>query len=297
MGELNANMAGLLATEQGISTPFRVHSDSAPTVYITGNPARDAAVTRAFERATGQLTAQNLYTGVTENLTLGLADPVEMRLLHMITADPARTPTFTWFARPDYFVFAGAPNCSSPCVQEQFGFAWNHGDVTPDITNTWLGMVGPGVRKVGIDKRTWSDHTDIRPTMMLLLGLRDDYGHDGRALVEDLKGWARPAAVRKSGSFVQLARAYKQIDATVGRLGLESLAVSTRALASNDPNDATYTQLEGELASVSAQRDALAARMIALLEGAEFGGTPINAKQAHKLIAQAQALLHDVGSL
>ncbi len=50
VGQLNANMAGLLATQQGITTLFRVHSDSAPTVYITGNPARDAAVTRAFER-------------------------------------------------------------------------------------------------------------------------------------------------------------------------------------------------------------------------------------------------------
>ena len=38
IGEINANLAGLLATQQGITTPFNVHSDSAPTVYITGNP-------------------------------------------------------------------------------------------------------------------------------------------------------------------------------------------------------------------------------------------------------------------
>ncbi len=44
IGEINANYAGLLATEQGVTTPFKVHSDDAPTVYITGNPARDAAV-------------------------------------------------------------------------------------------------------------------------------------------------------------------------------------------------------------------------------------------------------------
>src|SRR2546421_1655660 len=55
IGEINTNMAGLLATEQGITNPFLVHSDSAPHVYITGNPVRDAAVTRNFERAVGKL--------------------------------------------------------------------------------------------------------------------------------------------------------------------------------------------------------------------------------------------------
>ena len=31
-------------------------------------------------------------------------DPVGLKLLHMVTADPARTPTFVAFAKPDYFV-------------------------------------------------------------------------------------------------------------------------------------------------------------------------------------------------
>jgi hypothetical protein len=293
VGELNANMAGLLATQQGITTPFTVHSDSAPTVYITGNPARDAAVTRTFERATSKLTGTNFYTGdLNQPLTIGMADPVEMNLLHMITADPARTPTFTWFAQPDYFLFAGAPNCNSPCVQEQFGFAWNHGDVTPDITNTWLGMVGPGVANVGVDSSTWSDHTDIRPTMMMLLGLKDDYSHDGRALIEDLNGWALPDAVKKNGGFRALAPIYKEIEATVGPFGLDTLAASTKALASgSSSDDGTYTSVMNQLASLGAERDALATQMIGLLEGAEFDGQPINQQQVHTLEAQAQALL------
>ena len=297
VGELNANMAGLLATQQGITTPFRLHSDSAPNVYITGNPARDAAVTRAFERATGQLTATNFYKGVTENMTLAMADPVEMELLHMITADPARTPTFTWFAKPDYFLFAGAPNCSSPCVQEQFGFAWNHGDVTPDITTTWLGMVGPGVNQVGIDSTTWSDHTDVRPTMLALVGLTDDYSHDGRVLTEDLNGWAIPAAARTKGAFRPLAQVYKQLNACVGQLALDTLQISTKALTSNSPNDSTYTNLENQLISINTQRDALASQMIQLLEGAEFNGQVITQQQAQPLIAQGQALLDQVHAL
>jgi hypothetical protein len=299
IGEINANLAGLLATEQGITTPFSVHSDSAPVVYITGNPARDnQTVTRPFERATGQLTAVNPITGNTDTLTNFLADSVELKLLHMITADPARDPTFVMFADPNYFLFAGAPNCNSPCVTENPAFAWNHGTVAPEINTTWLGMVGPGVDQVGVDGQTWSDHTDIRPTMILLLGLQDDYGHDGRVLAEELDGFALPKSVKKGGSFIPLAKAYKQINAPVGPLGLASLGVSTTALERGTlSDDSTYTNLENQLISITSQRDALAAQMIALLEGAAFNGEEINKDQAKKLIAEAQALLSEVNSL
>jgi hypothetical protein len=299
IGELNGNLAGLLATQQGVTTPFKVHSDSAPNVYITGNPARDdQTVTRPFERATGNLTAVNPMTGNTDTLTKYLADPVEMKLLHMITADPARTPTFTMFADPNYFLFAGAPNCTSPCVTQQPGFAWNHGDVNPDINTTWLGMVGPGVANLGIDSSTWSDHTDIRPTMLMLLGLKDDYAHDGRALTEDLNGWAIPAAAKKNGGYAKLAPVYKQIQAILGQFGLDTLAASTKALESgNATDDSTYANLENELSSLGNQRDALASQMINLLEGAEFNNQPITQQQAQPLITQAQTLLNEAAGL
>jgi hypothetical protein len=298
IGELNTNLAGLLATEQGITTPFKVHSDDAPTVYITGNPAPTDSTTRVFERATGQLTAANPITGKTDTLTKFLADPVEMKLLHMITDDPARTPTFTMFADPNYFLFAGAPNCSSPCVTENPAFAWDHGDVQPEITTTWLGMVGPGVAQVGVDSTTWSDHTDIRPTILMLLGLTDDYAHQGRVLFEDLNGWAIPhSLLMDRGLVMQLAQVYKQINAPVGQLGLVSLGVSTKALESNASGDNTYTQLENALSSLNSQRDIVAGKMIALLEGAEFNGQPISQQQAKQLIAQGQALLNQVNAL
>ncbi len=298
IGELNANLAGLLATQRGNTTPFKVHSDSAPTIYITGNPARDAAVTRTFDRDLSQLTAVNPMTGKTDTITQFLADSVEMKLLHMITADPARDPTLTMFADPNYFLFAGAPNCTSPCVTQQPGFAWNHGDVQPEITTTWLGMVGPGVDQTGIDSTTWSDHTDIRPTMMSLLGLTDDYGHDGRVLIEDINSSAQPSAVKMSNSFVALAQLYKQLDACVGQFGLKTLSVSTKALESgSSTNDSTYIQLENRLSAFGSQRDTLAAKMIALLEGAEFNGQPFSNTQAQPLIAQGQALLNKVNRL
>src|SRR5262249_29298566 len=158
------------ATAQGITTPFTVHSDDAPTIYLTGNPARTDAVTRNFAHALDGLTASNPITGNTDKISQFLADPVEMKLLHMITADAARTRTLVMFADPDYFLFAGAPNCNSPCVVENPAFAWNHGDVQSEIATTWLGMVGPGVKAGGVNSQTWSDHTDTRPTIMLLTG-------------------------------------------------------------------------------------------------------------------------------
>jgi hypothetical protein len=297
IGEVNANLTGLLATEQGITTPFNQHADSAPTIYINGNPARDAAVTRTFERATSQLTAISPITGNTDTITKFLADPVEMKALHMVTADPARTPTFTLFADPNYFLFHGAPNCNSPCVTEQAGFAWNHGDVQPEIVTTWLGLVGPGIANNGVDRSTWSDHTDIRPTLMVLLGLKDDYGHDGRALTEAFKGWATPSATRR-GSFTQVARIYKQIDAAVGQFGLATLQASTRGIESGSASDdSTYIHLENELTTLTNERNAVAAQMISLLEGAEFGGQSISEQQARSLVAQGHSLIERANSL
>jgi hypothetical protein len=302
IGEINTNLAGLLATEQKITTTFTVHSDDAPTVYINGNPARDnETITRPFERGVSQLTAVNPITGNTDTLTKFLADPVEMKILHMITADPARTPTFTMFADPNYFLFAGAPNCNSPCVTENPGFAWNHGDVQPEIITTWLGMVGPGVQHLGVNNSVWSDHTDIRPTMMELLGLKEDYSHDGRVLFEVLNPSALPQVVQQNlQSLILLAQAYKQINAPVGKLGLTTLQVSTTALESNSPGDSTYTSLENQLASITSMRDAVAGHMIAILEAAEFGGgngqAPTSAL-VNGLINQANVLLARVNAL
>jgi len=300
IGEVNANLRGLLATEQGITTPFNMHSDSAPTIYLDTNPARDAALTRTFERATSQLTAVSPITGNTDTITKFLADPVEMRALHMVTADPARTPTFTLFADPNYFLFRGGLSCTlpaPPCVTEQPGFAWNHGDVQPEIVTTWLGMVGPGVDQIGVDSTTWSDHTDIRPTLMVLLGLKDDYSHDGRALTEDMSGWARPASTKKSGGYIKVAQTYKQIDAAVGQFGLATLQASTRAIESNSAGDSTYSNIENLLISLTNERNALAAQMITALEGAEFNGQSISEQQAQSLVSQGQALIAEANAL
>lgn len=225
LGELDLNLNGLVASATSNNTSFSSHFDDAPTVYIIGNPAPTDPTTRQLERDISGLTAVNPVTNNTDKLKVALADPAEMGLLHMITADPARTPTFTMFGDAYYYFQSFGP--ITPV--EDPGFAWNHGGIQPEVAQTWLGLIGPGVRN-GNDRDEWeksddngatirfSDETDIRPTMMTLLGLRDDYQHDGRVLVEALKPSAIPNSMADHQStFLRLARVYKQINAPFGQ--------------------------------------------------------------------------------
>jgi hypothetical protein len=298
VGEVDGNLTGMLAAK-GITTPFDVHADSAPVIYVRGQPGATAAAVRTMERTAAGLTADNLSTGQTVPVTNYLADPVEMNILHMITGDPKRTGTFALFANPAFWLSSGAAKCGSSCVSEPSGGdAWNHGTVAPEINTTWLGLVGPGVMAAGVNNRIWSDHTDIQPTMLALLGLSDDYTPDGVVLGDAIGPLARPKGMRANyGTLDQLGQVYTQLEAAVGEFGLATLTASTKALASNSAGDSTYTRIETKLQVLGAARDALAAQMQTLLIGAEFGGIPINPKIANKLIAQGYALLGQAGNL
>ena len=259
----------------------------APVFYISGQPERDAAITREFEHDAANLTAVNPRTGKVDVLTRFLADPVELKLLHMITGDPLRTPTFVMFGNPDYFFQTFVSN-GSPEVGVNPSFAWNHGGVAPEINDTWLGLVGPGVKIQGITNNVWSDHTDIRPTILALLGLKDDYQSQGRVLAEDLRPWALPDGVGDGQAFVSLAQAYKRINAPLGELGMASLKISTKALAGDE---IAYNNLEDQLFFITLFRNHLADRMLELLTAAEFRGKPISQGEANELVAQSQALV------
>jgi hypothetical protein len=198
------------------------------------------------------------------------------------------------FGNPDwFFLLSGAD------AQEDPGFVWNHGGIQPEIVTTFLGMVGPGVKHNGIDDDVWSDHTDIRPTMLLLTGLHDDYVSDGRALSEELHLWALPDAVEDGrDEFVELARAYKKINAPNADLGRTTLRISTRALASGSPgSDTTYIALENQLSNITFLRDTLASQMVALLDGAEFHGKHIEESKASDLRSEAEGLLDIVHAI
>jgi cell division protein FtsB len=313
VGEINADLRRMVFTQFGDSTLFSVHSDDAPTVYVNGTstqPLLDQTdpVVRNLEREIAQLAWLNPYTGAVENnIMVALVDHTGMKTLHMVTADPFRTPTFTPFADPDWFFFAAGGATPATCVtpdacafipaRTSQSFAWNHGDVQDEIATTWVGYVGQGVQRSGIDRDTWSDHTDVRPTILELVGLKDDYIHDGRVVSEILQRSARPSAVKNSPTFVALARTYKQLNAPFGAFAKATLRASTKALASNDTGDATYNSIEAQIQVLTARRDALAAQMKDLLNGAEFRGQSISNGKASGLIAQGLVLLFQANAL
>jgi hypothetical protein len=309
VGELNANIDTLVSNQfptvaskfLGASAPnaFTVHGDDAPTFYLAkkgdaGGPlAQTDPDTRDFERQIANLTAQNQYTLQTDRLLVKMADQTGMRAFHMITTgDPVRNPTFVFFADANYFLTDFPTSTCLTCINP--AFAWNHGDIQPEIAQTWLGFVGPGVKNQP-DVTVFSDHADVRPTINLVLGLHDSYASDGRAITQALDPVALPSALAANTSTVEaLGAAYKQINAPFGQFAAAMLTASTNALASDD---ATYTSVEAAIAGLVDRRDTLATPIRTALDAAEFGNQPIDSTQAQSWITQANTLLSDAAAL
>jgi len=269
--EVNVNLPGLLATQANNTTPFAIHNDPAPALWLTGNPDRSSSTARQLERDMLGLSITNPLTGNTDKVAYQMADSVEEKILHFVSADPMRTPTLTAFSGEDEYVGGGAANCSKPCVYTSSGYAWNHGGIWPDMQDIWSAYVGPGVAARGVDHSTWTDQTDMRPTTLALTGLHDDYVGDGRVLLEDLSPAALPAAMRHDrGDLIRLGRVYKQLLAADGQFAEATLAVSTRGLKSTSPT--TYERTEQALAALGQARDRFTTAVAPLLYGTPSSG-------------------------
>jgi hypothetical protein len=284
IGEVNANIKAVLPGG------YDIHFDDAPTFYVNGQPGRTDPTVRALERDAATATLPDPYAGGADvPIAQRLADTVEEKTLHMINADPKRTPTFTMFGNPDFYFQTYTPSCgANVCVD--YHYAWNHGNIQQEIGTTWAGIVGPGVANDGVDATTWTDHVNLRPTINALLGLHDGYLDDGRVLVEALTTKATPQALIAHRETVRrLGDVYEQVNAPFGTFAMDTLDASTTALASTD--DATYNGIEDAIASLTAQRDALAGQIRAALNAAAFDGVPLDEQQAKAWIGQAQTLL------
>jgi hypothetical protein len=292
IGELNANLPGLPATQRNNTTPFDVEPQGA-AMYVHGQPGASDASVRQLERDTAALkNPHNPYSGTdNEPIVNYQAGATEQSILHFETADPLRTPTYTVFPKGDYFFNQAAANCNSNCIPQLPRFAWDHGYYAPDIDITWSAFAGPGVAVNGIDGRspdqgaeathpngdgtvpqfsdkgTWADETDVRPTMLQLLGLHDDYQGDGR-VISELLSTASPtlAAAQDFGA------CYKQLNASVGEFGTNTLIADTNALASGSTSDdRQFTRTEKKLDQLGRQRDQLATHMKQVLADAANG--------------------------
>ena len=311
-GELGGNITGLLATQKNDTTPFTLESDTAPEFYVTGDPGPNAPTVRTLERDVSGLTANNPYAGGTQLITNYLADPVEMAILHMVNADPARTPTFALFAKPDYFFTPGKTTCGTGgCVSQNTSFAWDHGAYAAEINTNYVGFAGPGVKNLGLDGQapntgpnsagpnsgqevvansgttgTWVDETDIRPTLMFLTGLKDDYIQDGRVISEIL---ADPNSALSAPGVEGLGACYKQLNSSVGQFANFTLQASTAAVESNTAGDGEFKSVNARLAGLDQARDALAIQIKNDLNSAAFGDVTIPG--VHGLTVTCQVII------
>ena len=328
VGEVEASIHGLLQYEDNDTTPF-ASQPQGESVYVTGN--QPAPVVRQLERDFGNITVNDPFDGTTEPAIKWMADPVVEELMHFSNADPARVPTFTAFPIPDVYFTSGtadSPKCATGttaataptnCTSINSEYAWNHGYYAPEVNNTWAGFVGPGVKNLGIDGSgpgdgpssagdanygtktdtqvdnpgTWLDQADIRPTLMALTGLKDDYVEDGRVLTEDLS--ISPGKTGQ-GQFQRLAVCYKQLNSSVGEFGTDVLLADTAALKSGSAlGDSTYEDVLSKIQSLGNQRDTLATRIKNELFDAEFNNKEVTA--GGNLVNQCQSLIGQAGAL
>jgi len=339
IGEQFVNIHGLLKNQLGNTTPF-YNEPQGNSIFITGNPGPTDPVTRQLERDFGNAQLFDSYDNATENLTQYEVDPEVEQLLHFVNADSNRTPSFTVWPKGDFFLTSGvndiaatptkpavfdgclagttAANASTKCVSVSNGFAWDHGYYLPEIDNTWLGIVGPGVANKGVDGRsaadgpnsagdansnpklltqlvdpgTWGDETDMRPTLLALVGLKDDYVEDGRILTEDL---TNPPDKAGQPKYQRLAVCYKQLNSSVGEFGTDMIVADTAALKTgSSSDDSAYESKLGTIKTLGAARDALATKIKNDLFNAGFDNTPIpganDLKDCQDILAQANAL-------
>ena len=289
IGELQANIKGLLSGTASSSTQFDIEPQGA-SIYVHGHPAANDPIVRRLERDTAAMTASDPYSGVNgEKVTKYQAGALEQRVLHLRTADPLRTPTYTLFPKGDYFFSTSGLN-----VSINNSFAYDHGYYSPNIDITWVGIAGPGVVVRGVDGPppaggnqshdpearksvpaastvgTWVEETDIRPTMLYLLGLTDDYLSDGHVITQALSS-VRPALVATAG----LAKGYDQINSSVGQFATDTLIADSKALASGSGSqDSAYKLEQRTLKELADDRDQAAARIKQTLAHAAAGTMP-----------------------
>lgn len=328
IGERQANLPQLLDKERGNTTAFAVEPQGA-AMYVNGNPTPGDPALRQLQRDTAALTANNTYSGVSgEKIVNYQAGAVEQRILHMRTADPLRTPSYTIFPKPDYYFDMAFPKCASSsdpaadCAVQYARYAWNHGYYAPDIDITWAGIAGAGVAHRGVlgpqpgqgaaataagqngspaltvpgaSRGLWAEEVDLRPTLLHLVGLHDDYLSDGAVLQEVLSHRGHDGYA--TDDLAELAGAYRQLNSAVGSFATDTLRADTMALASSSTGDQTFTRTESRLARLADRRDALAQEIKQTLAQAgsghpnrvavrlELAWTRVLLAQAHELAA------------
>jgi hypothetical protein len=297
-GAIEASMDRLLASQHRNVSVFEIQPGSAVPFYLRGNPLPADPLTRTLEQDVGKLAVRNPMTGNTDRLAAGLADRAQMQIMHLVTASPARTPSFVMSGDPNYLyrMAASRADCSTPpaCVAVDPDTVWTRGNVQPIASSGWFGIAGPGVAHLG-QVELPSYHADLRPTILALVGLRDSYVHDGVVLADVFENRALPAELSASRDiYTALARAYWTINAPLGPLGRAGLALAGQSIKSGD---VAYQRYLDAIGIIRQRRDMLVQDIKAQLDGAAFAHQPIASSYAAALVARAETLVNDIEEL
>jgi hypothetical protein len=330
LGEVSINLGQVLTGSSlaQLKTAY-THRDSALALSLLNQPADSTAVVKqmAIDLVAAQIFnpyktpgANPLQTN--ENVTNYLADQTEEQILHMVTADPLRTPSIADFAQPwEYIQEAG--NCGGSTLDfttgkrscSDSGFAYVHGDYDPEpisgakpdvnamsANNTWVGFVGPGVASNGTDWKTLGDEVDIRPTLLYLAGLSDDYQHDGRVLTELLK---QPSAALSGNKIDDLGLMLKRLDMAsspgldrvLGDNQPEGFAGDTMLAVTQAAKAGDVSKYDTLLGILGPERDAVVADILELLDHAAFTGAVPASDQVALDLANGRCLLQAANKL
>jgi hypothetical protein len=139
---------------------------------------------------------------------------------------------------------------------------------------------------------TWIEEADLRPTLLHLAGLTDDYQTDGQVISQAL---THPGSTLSKVS--ELGALYRQLNSSVGAFATDTLIADSHALASGSTSDdSTYRTEQRTLRSIADHRDRVAQLMKVTLARAVKGIAPGHGEMQAEL-SQGRALLKQAAQL
>jgi hypothetical protein len=128
--------------------------------------------------------------------------------------------------------------------------------------------------------------------MLYLAGLHDDYVMDGRVITQLVRGAGRLSRTADLGS------CYKQLNASVGEFGTDTLVAATAAQESGSAaDDSRWASTDQALSSLADRRDALATDIKNRLDAAEFHGALPDPQAEARDLGECRSMLTEAAAL
>ena len=320
------------AHQLGDTTPF-YNEPQGNAMYITGNPGPTAPTTRNSSvtsprdrerplRRHAPRTSRSTRPTRPSSSCCTSSTPIRTarrrsRCSRSPTSSSRRARATDCDRAADGGIDRGQRGCELLVVND--GFAWNHGYYAPEIDNTWLGLVGPGVAHKGVDgftprrARARPDGANSHPQLVTVGRRTRDVGRPHRHPADadvphrtegrlhrrrarphrgpDCHARARPASRTSCRSPAATSSSTRASGSSAPTCSSPTpAALKTGRAATTRP-----TRRSSRRSSIlGAARDALATQIKNDLFNAEFNNHPIpganDLKQCQNILAQAASL-------